>query len=329
VVRGLLILLLFGAGPASAGELIGYGPVPVRNFQPFQLLFLAMPGDRAAVIPKKQFDVRFELANTATIFSEQSARVDASVKFEQLRSGLFLRYGLTDRMEVGVEVPAYYRYYGFMDGPIKGVERATTGLSPARKALSQVGYAFRVRRDGQPLFENGDGHVGLGDITLSTKYQVLSEGPSIPSVSLRAALKLPTGDQSSLFGSGHPDFGLGLAVEKTLGSHVVLYGNVNGILPTGTVAGLALSPMVSVVTAAEVVWSDFSLIGQLDYYSSPYHNTGTRILDRAVTEGVIGVSYRVSQSLVWQIYAVENLDLVTGSAADFTLSTMLTYKFRR
>jgi hypothetical protein len=30
---------------------------------------------------------------------------------------------------------------------------------------------------------------------------------------------------------------------------------------------------------------------------------------------------------LWQVYGVENLDFIRGSAADFTLSTVLTYRF--
>jgi hypothetical protein len=50
-------------------------------------------------------------------------------------------------------------------------------------------------------------------------------------------------------------------------------------------------------------------------------------LDKGVTESAAGFSYRVSRALLWQVYGVENLDFITGSAADFTISTVLTYRF--
>jgi hypothetical protein len=40
----------------------------------------------------------------------------------------------------------------------------------------------------------------------------------------------------------------------------------------------------------------------------------------------LGFSYRFMPHLLWQAYAVENLDFITGSAADFTLSTLMTYR---
>src|SRR5512133_559541 len=66
----------------------GFGPFPVRNFNPLQQLVLNMPGDRATVLPKGGLDVRLELAETAAVYSELSAGPTAQVKFETLRTGL-------------------------------------------------------------------------------------------------------------------------------------------------------------------------------------------------------------------------------------------------
>src|SRR5439155_536345 len=151
-VAALVILTVAGAAEAGAD---GFGPFPARNFQPFQLLFLGMFGDRAEVVGKGAFDVRVELA----------------------------------------------------------------------------------------------------DITLISKYQFLDQSAQVPAVALRFAVKVPSGDSGKVFGSGHADVGLGLAVEKSLATRWILYGNVNGIFPTGPVDGLTVQPAVSALTAAEYLWS--------------------------------------------------------------------------
>ncbi|HZC82153.1 MAG TPA: DUF3187 family protein [Nitrospiraceae bacterium] len=306
----------------------GFGPFPVRNFQPIQQLVLNMPGDRAAVLKQGVLDVRLELAETASIFRDGGPQTSVTMKFETLRSGLFLRYGATERWEFSVEVPVLYRYQGFMDGPIKSVERLTSDVAPARNALSQTDYAFNISRGGRTIASGRDGAVGLGDSTVISKYQVLLETASMPAVSVRTALKLPTGDEGQFFGSGSPDFGLGLAVEKGFGGRWVVYSNLNGVVPTGRIAGIAVQPTISGLVAVEYLWSEnLSFTTQFDYYSSPFHGTGTRVLDKGVTESVAGFSYRLTQNLLWQGYAIENLDFITGSAADFTLSTLLTYRY--
>jgi len=325
VLAALLISLSFQPTPVKAE---GFGPFPVRNFQAFQQLVLSLPGDRATVVKPGTLDVRLELAETASIYNEYSPQSSVTVKFETLRSGLFIRYGATDRLELGLEVPVLYRYQGFMNGAITAAEQATAGLAPARAALKNTNFVFNVTRNGQTIMSGGPGAMGLGDTTLMSKYQLLTEGAATPAVSLRGAVKLPTGDQSAFFGSGSPDFGLGLAVEKLVAGRWMLYGNVTGVVPTGTIAGLGLRPTVSGLAAIEYVWSEnLSITAHVDYYSSPFHGTGANAFDQGVTESVLGFSYRVAPHFLWQVYAVENLDFITGSAADFTVSTVFTYRF--
>ena len=325
LLAGLLSFVCAQPSPVNAE---GLGPFPVRNFQAIQQLVLSMPGDRAAVLKQGVLDVRLELAETASVFRDEGPQADVTMKFETLRSGLFLRYGATERWELSVEVPVLYRYRGFMDGPIKAVERATTGLSPARRALAQSGYAFNISRGGRTVASGREGAVGLGDSTVMSKYQLLPETALMPAVSVRTALKLPTGDEGQFFGSGSPDVGLGLAVEKGFGGRWVVYGNLNGVAPTGRIAGMPLQPTISGLVAAEYLWSEnLSFTTQFDYYSTPFHGVGTQALDKGVTESAVGFSYRLTQHLLWQGYGIENLDFITGSAADFTLSTLLTYRF--
>jgi hypothetical protein len=306
----------------------GFGPFPVRSFQVFQQLVLSLPGDRATVVKPGTLDMRLELAETASIYNETSPQSTVLVKFETLRSGFFLRYGATDRLELGLEVPVLYRYQGFMNGAITATERATTGLAPARAALRNTNFVFNVTRNGQTIMSGGPGAMGLGDTTLMSKYQLLTEGAATPAVSLRGAVKLPTGDQAAFFGSGSPDFGLGLAVEKLVAGRWILYANLTGVIPTGTIAGLGLRPTLSGLAAIEYLWSEnLSITAHFDFYSSPFSGTNSAVLDHGVTESVLGFSYRVAPHVLWQVYAVENLDFYIGSSPDFTVSTVFTYRF--
>jgi hypothetical protein len=180
VFAALLVFLSVQPTPVKAE---GFGPFPVRNFQPFQQLVLSLPGDRATVVKPGTLDVRLELAETASIYNQYSPQSSVIVKFETLRSGLFLRYGATDRLELGLEVPVLYRYQGFMNGAITATERATAGLSPARAALRNTNFVFNVTRNGQTIMSGGPGAMGLGDTTLMSKYQLLTEGTAMPAVS--------------------------------------------------------------------------------------------------------------------------------------------------
>jgi len=51
------------------------------------------------------------------------------------------------------------------------------------------------------------------------------------------------------------------------------------------------------------------------------------VFDKGVSEIVAGFGYRFAEHWLWQAYAIENVDFITGGAADFTLSVLLTYRF--
>jgi len=65
------------------------------------------------------------------------------------------------------------------------------------------------------------------------------------------------------------------------------------------------------------------------------HKAGTatlsvEFLHEAIRKGGRALSEqvdRLQQNVLWQVYGVENLDFITGAAADFTLSTVMTYRF--
>ena len=73
--------------------------------------------------------------------------------------------------------------------------------------------------------KEGDNEEGLGDITLVLKTLFLPETEKIPSLLLKTAVKLATGDEDKGFGSGDEDVSLILAATKSIGS-TTIYGNI-------------------------------------------------------------------------------------------------------
>jgi hypothetical protein len=124
------------------------------------------------------------------------------------------------------------------------------------------------------------------------------------------------------------DLGIGLAFQKAVGERIVLYQNLNEIFPTGHYLGFGLRAYFTSISGVEwLVTQKLSITGQLDYYQTPFGQTGFRILDRGVAEGVLALGYRLTGNLLWQLYGVENVTL--ASAPDFTLATAVTYRFDR
>ena len=342
--RGLLILaisfFLFGpslssalaedAAPAAEQYASG-GPFPTRDYNPVRLLFLALPAEDAAVLAPGGYQIRLELAESSTSKDQSSPHATATLKFETFIATLDLRYGLPHDAEVGIEIPLLYRGSGFLDPFIQSVENAFSHLSPDQVSFrSNTFGGYLVTHNGEEIVSGGDRQVGIGDIVLYGKMALLDEGVYRPALAARLAVKFPTGNFDLAFGSGKPDVGVGVAAQKTLGPRWMLYFNQNIVVPIGEFgdSDLTLKPIFSTALIGEFLCKPrFSVVGQFDLYTSPFHGVGVPIMDKGTTELVLGFNYHIRPHALWQLYAIENLNWPEGGSADFTLATNVTFRY--
>jgi hypothetical protein len=335
-ILGLTVVLaLFPYCTAHASDYSRLkGPLPTRNFNPVQLMFLALPAEEADVLPPGRFQLRFEVGESNVILSEtrSSPSVNAVLKFETFRLAFDVKYGLTKRVEAGLEIPLYYRDKGFLDPFIISMEEAFSDLSPKRIQFSRGSFeGYEIRRNGQLLVSGDRGDSGLGDIALYAKFLGFKETSRRPALSMRGAIKLPTGSHGQFFGRSKTDLGLGLVIQKALHSSWVIYLNQNLVLPVGEFldTGLTLNPISTTILSLEWIWSSrFSWLTQFDLYTTPFHATGINLLDRGVLELAIGFDYALRPHVLWQLFGIENFNRpYIDAAADFTLVTTITYRF--
>ena len=91
-----------------------------------------------------------------------------------------------------------------------------------------------------------DGHYGLSDSVLGTKFGFLKETERLPGIAGSFELKLPTGDESRGLGSGEFDYDLRLRSQKTWGWFTAI-GNAGYTFVTDPEFG-------GVTTSTENVW---------------------------------------------------------------------------
>lgn len=307
------------------------GPFPNRNYNPVQLLFLSLPAEKATTLPRGSHEVSLEVAESNIILIESTSRVDALLKFETFRAALHIKYGLTNQSEIGLEIPYYHRNGGFLDPFIMSMEDAFSNRNLDRIHFTNGSFGgFTIRRDGEIILSGEDHQFGLGDVVLSGKKRVLQEGAGQPALTLRGAIKLPTGDFDKAFGSGKLDVGIGLVLQKTLSRRWIFYLNQSGVVPGGHFGktDLTLYPIYSAALALEFLATpSFSIVGQWDVYTTPFHGAGAHVLDHGVAETILGFNYRIKPSILWQLYGIENFVEPVGAAADFTLGTHIAFRF--
>ncbi len=133
-------------------------------------------GDGSRLTPAFEGDlVREELALRLT--------TDASV--------VVANYGVHDRFDIGVVVP--FLHVALDASVLATVERLSTAAEPEI-------HSFGGAEPDHALFSSGGRASGLGDIVVRTKYRLLPAAGG--GVAVAMDVRLPTGDESNLLGTG-------------------------------------------------------------------------------------------------------------------------------
>jgi hypothetical protein len=306
-----------------------YGPLRLVNQQPLQLLFLQPFPDRADVTPFRHFDVDLNTALTNTLLGNQRD-FTANLDLEMVRTVIALRYGVYPNFEVGLSLPIIYTYGGILDGFILGVERhfAPGKERPLRKNQVAGAFTYQVSRGNRVFIQGQDDALGIGDIVLQAKGQLLHEQEWFPAVSLRAAVKFPSGDADRAFGSGEFDGSIGVLLQKTLW-RFTFYVNADVTFPGQAFedVDVSLHPFFLGLLAIEFrVSRPVSLVLQFRADTRPFHDT-ISILDRRIIETHLGVNWEISHRLVLQAGVAEDIANSACCSADVSFFLNLTGRF--
>jgi hypothetical protein len=314
------LAVMCGIATAAAEEFHFLGPMPARNFQPIQLIFLNLPFERAATLPPETLAFDLQSAESNVVATTQGG-TESLLKFESNRTVIGFRLGVAPGWEAGVAFPFISRFGGFLDPIIDEVEKLFGRENPERSFWPDNTFAgFSVVRGDTTLFQGQKEQFQLSDLWLSAKRELrLAEGA--PMLALRAAIKLPTGSLDRVTGSGKPDFGLGMALDYLLFRRLMLYCNLNMVYPVGplTDARLTLDPIFTQSFAAELALGrTVSAVLHQAAYSSPFHGTQTALLNNGAVELGLGLNWAVHPALGLQLLAIQNVSGVE-SAADFSV----------
>ncbi len=320
---GLLIFLYAGtAFPGDSWENWQgrSGPVSIVNQSPVQLLFLQPVPDKADTLPKGHGSIRLNTTITNTLVSQKSERYTAVVDMEMIRTSLEVSYGVLPRLELGLSLPAANYYSGFMDKPILEVEKFFGDPRNIREKEDANQFACFVRKDGKVFISGSNNSTGMGDLVLRAKGKVWDEGDTLPGLSTRVSVKLPTGDKDRAFGSGEVDWGLGLLLQKDI-DKISAYLNADVTFPGDAFddAGVSLREFYTVMFGAEYRFTPrFSALAQMNWITRPFKDTGLDMLDKRIVELLIGLSYCTKNGIFIQTGGVEDFFDSCESGADFT-----------
>ena len=303
-----------------------YGPLRLVNQHPVQLLFLQSFPEEVNVTPPGHVGVHLNVALTNTLL-RQEQNFTADLDLEMVRTVIDVRYGVRPDFEMGLELPLLYTYGGILDDVVLRIERFPLAGNPRALRRKQVPgqVTYRVLRDQRLFIQGQDDALGLGDVVLKAKALVLREQEFLPAVSLRAALKFPSGDTARAFGSGEIDGGFGVLLQKTLGRWT-FYVNGDVTFPGQAFndVDVSLQPFFSGVFAIEYrLLKPLSMVVQLHGDTRPFYGT-VPVLDKRLIETLLGANWALSRRLVLQVGLADDVFDSACCAADITFFANLT-----
>jgi hypothetical protein len=185
-------------------------PFHVRNMNPFTLLHGLPVATSSAVLNDQQtsLHLQWDVANTSieTITERERVTLDG----ETYRVALSWKRGIGDGWQLGVELPYLSHRGGGLDSLIENWHDLFGFSNADRDDWKQNRLRYLYIKDGTVQVNITENVAGLGDLQL-----LLSRGFDVSDeeimASLHVGLKLPTGDEASLLGSGAPDLSIWLS----------------------------------------------------------------------------------------------------------------------
>jgi hypothetical protein len=303
---------------------------PLRNHNPFLQVF-GLPAFETAVAVadgETAVHVDFDIANHAeeNLTPTESITIDGESYYLTLAA----RYGISDKLALGVDIPFVGHAGGFLDAPIENWHDLW-GMSNSKRDGPRNELEFRYDNPQAGSYALASGAFGLGDIRLNAAMPLYKSAEYGREAGIRLGLKLPTGDANELRGSGAMDYSVSLyaADSGVFGTQNVNVSAVAGVLILG--AGdvlpeiqqdtVAFGGIAAAWHATDRFGISTELYAQSAYYDSELEEIGKQSVQFAFGGSYVfqGNGLRLSFALIEELFD----DATTDVAIQFSISGVI------
>lgn len=248
--------------------------------------------------------------------------LDLDIDIEQDIFALFARYGVAEHWDVGVVVP-------ILRNRVRAEAKASLKRFPtadgqqSSKALHNFFQDICAPDCSDPEGDRKRSTIrrsasGFGDVLLRTKYNFLRDKERWPDLAVRGQIKLPTGKEADLLGTGHTNFELLLIASRQFGRFAP-HLNVSYELTTGP---SDLDCLRYVVGFDARIHRRLTLALETTGRWAPNEKIGGHVVDF-----VVGGKWNVYRSLLLDVNFQIPLNRNQGLRPDFIWSLGLEYLF--
>ncbi|MGC8784394.1 MAG: DUF3187 family protein [Armatimonadota bacterium] len=280
-------------------------PLPVRNAEPLNTLFLQAPPASASVLPDNKVQIRLSLDVVNHLLFDRSGDNRYEQDFEIQRLTAIYARGVGRGTEVAVYVPVLARNGGFLDEAINVWHRWFGFKGGGRASHRNYQVHEWIVHGGKTLVLLDTPAFGVGDVVVEGRKSLGQSGRSFWAV--RVMLKLPTGNAAQQFGSGAVDTGAGVICTYRSNNRLVWHGNLSTVwVGKPTRLGVPARGMVQWMLAAEYLLDTrTSFVLQVDDNRAPVV-VGTPYADGTRRSLTVGLVREIRPGLCAEISLTEN-----------------------
>ncbi|MFO7286652.1 MAG: DUF3187 family protein [Gammaproteobacteria bacterium] len=319
----LLLGISVAAVPSQAEQT---SPFRTRNLSPLVSIFGIPAWEAPSADERLRAGVTMELANHYRL-SQRGDEILA-LDGETWRTGLWFRLAVAERWTVAAELPFVRQSGGVLDDVIDAWHSAFNLPDGGRNRRAEGELTFLLAEGGAPFYSLRQSTGGLGDLLVSVGRAL---GPS-GGTRLNATVKLPTGDESVLGGSGSTDiaFTLLYAADTSVGR-----------LPAGYFVGIGgmwlgepdyirydarRTSVLGIVGGSLKAWPRTGLKAQIELHGALY-DSPLRELGEPGVQLTLGGWREIGRRAIVEFGV--NEDLAVSTSPDVVLHVNLSWKIPR
>ncbi len=301
-----LLAALVACGASHAQEA---DPLHIRNLNPLVAVFGLPAWDTS--VRGTRFGLNVDLANHYRL-SQRGPEL-LVLDGETLRTNLRFDKSVGENWFFGVEVPYFRISGGVLDNLIDAWHSFFHLPDGGRNARPEDALLFEVGNPNGKLFVLDHPQSGLGDVQLKLGRTI---GPRDKFV-VQGTVKLPTGKEQMLAGSGSTDLSLTLLRSQALtvrNRPAGYYWGV-GLLYAGDADTVPFAQnrwvYTGLVGGSWKLWPKWGVKAQIDFHS-PFYDSGFEEIGANAIEATIGAWLRRGSRAVVDFAVVEDLQVSTA-----------------
>lgn len=296
-------------------------PFMTINQQPTLKLYGFPLNSAATITPAGKLNIAILQEVTSDYSTAANSRERLVFDGEAYRTTLAVTYGVSGKLDAGINIPYLLYGGGFLDNFIIDWHDTFGMKQGGRKRAQKGAVNYSYRRDGVEQLKMVSSGSGVGDISLTAGRKLYEETGG--NLSLRGALKLPTGDSGDLMGSGSTDLALSLcgSINDTTGwGRLGLFGSAGLLAMTDGRIIAGQQENFAIFGTLGTGWNPASWISlklQLNANSSLYRQSSLKQLANSAVMLTTGGTLLLPDSYRLDLGIAEDISVSTAPDVTF------------